>query len=248
MDPNISTIRHQLDLSLHMVDTTTGKPVTERNIRFFTSGREMHPVARGNATYVFLNNGRENFGLEIRVYGYETVSIPIRYEELDAMLPAKEVFLLPAENAVKGEKLLSFSGKLSGLETIDAVRTGVSWCGARKYDEKKRQLKLLMSGKPKMEETWYGLVNQEKKTYEAFEVEKILSPTLIKLKSPLQESFRDNAPVSRIIFGQVYPDGKYLLRVRDDAEELQYLVRYRVAGMQKFQSLDFHKAGKAVLR
>ena len=92
-----------------------------------------------------------------------------------------------------------------------------------------------------MEETAYGLIHADKMTFEAFDVEKVVSPVSLKLRETLQEEFRENAPIMRIVHGRTDAQGNYLLRVRDDGTNLKYLVRYVVSGKPQFQVVDFHQ-------
>ena len=91
-----------------------------------------------------------------------------------------------------------------------------------------------------MENVHYGLISGDRTYYEHFMVTNEVPPDMVKLKEPLTETFPVNSQISRVIFGNVSPDGSYLLRVRDNAEQLIYLVRYRVNGEIRFQTVDFH--------
>ena len=64
-------IKARLDLLVSLVDTTTGATVNERNVSFLRDGQPVRPEYRGNGTYVFINTGREDFLMQIKVYGYE---------------------------------------------------------------------------------------------------------------------------------------------------------------------------------
>ena len=241
-------IRYRLDLLLRLLDTTTGQIVTERDVRIFRDGNVTRPISRGNGNYVFLNIDREDSFMEIRVFGYEDAFIQVRYEELDEHLPIKDVFLIPSENTARGEQLLSLTGQLSKLEAIEAVRLGRATCSVKKFDSRKCIMDLFRTNGPSMEETSYGLLHTDDMTFEAFEVEKVISPVSLKLKKPLQEEFRENAPIARIVYGQCGKDGSYLLRVRDDAASVKYLIRYVVNGTPKYQVVDFHNPEEMQLR
>lgn len=234
-------IRYTLDLLVRLIDTTTGTVVTERDVHFRKNGRTVQPVQRGNGNYVFLNTGREDYDLQIEVRDFETAYAKIRYGELDDFLPIKDVFLIPSENTAKGEAVLSLAGHLSGLEAIEAVRLGRSYCSIKSFDARKGIMNLFKTNGPGMEEAGYGLIHADSMTFEAFTVEKVISPVSLKLREPLQEEFRENAPIARIVHGRSDAQGNYLLRVRDDGTSLKYLVRYVVLGSPQFQVVDFHQ-------
>lgn len=237
-------IRYTLDLLIRLIDTTTGAVVTERDVHFRKDKKTVRPVPRGNGNYVFLNTGREDCTLDVDVFDYEPAHVTIRYEELDTFLPIKDVFLIPSENTVKGENVLTLTGSLSGIEAIEAVRVGRSYCTVKNFDARKRILNLFRANGPGMEEICYGLIHADRMTFETFEVEKVISPVSLKLKKPLQEEFRENSPIARVVYGQWNAAGDYLLRVRDDGTNLKYLVRYVVSGIPAFQTVDFHDPEK----
>ena len=236
-----STIHHRLDLVLQLVDTTTGNSVGEQDVRFFTEGRQCWPIPRGGGNFVFINTGRSDFTLTLKVFGYEDAQVNVQYERLDDVMPLLQVFLIPSENLAKGERLCSLSGKIQGLEEIEAVSLAQSNICFSEFNERKCLMKLFLAkGRLIMENVHYGLISGDRTYYEHFMVTNEVPPDMVKLKEPLTETFPVNSPISRVIFGNVSPDGSYLLRVRDNAEKLMYLVRYQVNGETRFQTVDFH--------
>ncbi|MCC8162376.1 MAG: hypothetical protein LIO86_04195 [Lachnospiraceae bacterium] len=242
-----SEIRHSLDLLVRLIDTTTGLTVEERNVRFWKDDRPVRPIPRGSGNYVFLNCGRADGELRVSVYGYEPYRMTIRYEGLDSRMPTKEAFLIPSESASGGQPVITFSGKLPGITEIQAVSPGHAGCCISGFDERKRIMKLFKTHRLGMDDIFYGLVHPQQQTYEPFEVVKELQDGSVKISRPLAEAFTVNAPVARIVFGSVSEDGSYLLRVRDDAENLVYLVRYVAEGKAAFRTVDFHRAGERKL-
>ncbi len=237
-----SVIRYSLDLLIRLVDTTTGSSIESRDVLFYENGERLLPMPKGGGAFIFTNVGREDRTLIIRVYGYEDCELPIRYDELDQVMPTKEAFLVPTGEVRTGESVLRLTGTLKGITAIEAVcisRTG--WC-ISEFDERKRIMKLFRSqNRFSTENIYYGLINTEKGSFESFEIVKQISEDSVKISKPLEEEFSVNSPISRIVFGQTYPDGRYVLAVRDDATDLTYLVRYRVKDVVKFQTVDFHQ-------
>ncbi len=242
-----SIIRHSLDLAVNLNDTTNGYVVEERNVRFWMNGKAVQPVSRGSGNHVFLDRGREDCELEIQVNGYEPCRLKIRYEELDKLIPTKAVFLIPSENNGKGQPLLSLTGRLQGLEKLQAVSFSSTGCCINSFDERKCIMSLFKSYRYSMEGIYYGLLNMERQTYEPFVVTEELTALSVKLASPLREPFSVNSPIARTVFGCVDEDGSYCLRVRDDSDYLNYLVRYVVNGEVRFKKVDFHKLDAAAL-
>lgn len=237
-----STIHHRLDLVVQLVDTTTGATADERDVQFYIDGRQCWPIPRGGGNFVFINTGRRDNTLTMKVYGYEDVTVNVQYDKLDTVVPLKQVFLIPSEKLANGDNLRSLTGNLQGLEEIEAVSLSQSNLCYSEFNEKKCMLKLFLArGRLSMENVHYGLIGDDRSHYEHFEVAEEVPPNMVRLKSPLTETFTVNSPIARVIFGKVSPDGSYLLRVRDDAQTLEYLVRYRVNGEVRFQVVDFHQ-------
>ena len=69
----------------------------------------------------------------------------------------------------------------------------------------------------------------------------------MKIDHPLKEPFSVNAPISRIIFGNVTAEGDYCIRVRDDRERLVHLVRYVVEDEARFRMVDFRRPESGLL-
>ena len=242
-----SVIHHRLDLAIRLIDTTNGYEVEERDARFWKNKEEVRPIPRGSGNYIFLNGEREDCELEVKVYGYDKSAVSIRYEELDKQIPMKEVYLIPSENTKKGQPVITFSGKLPGLESIQAVNLRSTGLSINSFDERKRIMTLFKAHRMNLDDIYYGLIHRDSKTFEPFVVMEELSEASVKVREPLQEPFTNNSPISRIIFGHVGEEGDYCIRVRDDSEHLQYAVRYVVDGEVRFKELDFHHLDGNVL-
>lgn len=242
-----SVIRFRLDLLVRLIDTTTGGSVEERNVRFFRNRKAARPIARGGGNYVFLNCGREDFILEVCVYGYEPFRMPVQYEALDEKLPVIEAFLIPSENAPGNCPVLGLSGNLPGIQSIQAVNVNATCCCISDFDERRRIMKLFGMHRSGMDGIYYGLIHPDRQNYEPFTIQKEIAKDAVKITHPLKEPFSVNAPISRIIFGSVSPEGDYCIRVRDDREHLLHLVRYVVGEETRFQMVDFHHPGSGLL-
>lgn len=242
-----SVISYRLSLLLRMIDTTNGAEIEERNVRILRDGQVMHPISKGNGIYVFLNMEREDCDLDIQIFGYDACHVSIRYENLDSQMPIKEVFLIPSENTRKGQPVITFSGNLPGMESIQAVKLGTTSCCISEFDERRRIIKLFRAYRSGMNDIYYGLIHPGRQTYEPFTIEKTISDTSVKISQPLKMPFSVNSPISRIIFGRVTEKGGYCLRVRDDTESLMYLVRYVTAGEERFKTVDFRHLEEVIL-
>ena len=231
----------KLDLLVRLTDTTTGAQVTERNIVFKRDGAPVKPEPKDPGAYIFINTGREDFLMQIEVYGYEIFKTWVRYEELDERIPECDVFLMPSESMSRGEKVLSFSGTLPFLTKIEAICLDRPVCNAKEMKSKSNELVVYTNagGRVSLNDRFYGLLKADKQSYEKIEVEGSASLQSVRLKEPVREEQVSNLAVMRVIFGSVSEDGDYLLRVRDLGASKKYLVRYEVGEEVRFQEIDF---------
>ena len=242
-----SVIRHSLDLLIRLIDTTNGYPIGERDVHFYEDEKEIFPRARGAGNYVFINYERKDRRLRVKAYGYEPIAVDIIYENMDSVVPVREIFLIPSENLSRGEPVISFTGTLSGISEIEAVSLETSGCTINSYDERKRLIKMFKTRQTNLENLYYGLINLEKMNYEKFVVEKEMPDCILKIRESLKEGFSINSPIARIVFGMVDEKGNYCLRIRDDRENLKYIIRYVVSGKENFREIDFRKPEETIL-
>ncbi|MBQ4481664.1 MAG: hypothetical protein II966_00375 [Lachnospiraceae bacterium] len=236
-----SVFGSRLDLLVRLYDTTTGAPVDERNVLFTRNEEPVIPAPRGEGMYVFINTGREDFLMQITVYGYEKYSMQVTYGELDDRIPSCDVFLIPSENVHRGESVLSFSGTLPFLEAIEAVKLSRPICMVKEFDAKKNFLSVYggTGGMIRLDSVWYALLGTDKTSYERIEVTGSSAAQYFKIKDKIAFENVTNLPVYRVILGRVSENGDYLLRVRDDGEDALYLVRYLIKGEERFETVDF---------
>lgn len=240
-----TTIHYQVDLVIQLIDTTTGKSIGGRRSVFTKNGRTLETVSRGGGNYVVINADREDFTLGIDVFGYEKSTLKVHYEELDERLPIQMVFLIPKENVGVGEPVLSLTGILDGIESIEGVNVNRPVCSISDFNEKKMEMSVfrpqgvLSQGILNMEDRFYGLI-KERTSFERIEVIKKTGESKVKLKENLKNEFKVNAPITRVLFGKV-EGNNYTFRVRDDASILEFLIRYVVKGEERFALVNFHE-------
>jgi sulfur relay (sulfurtransferase) DsrC/TusE family protein len=239
-----ATIHHRLDLALRLIDTVTGKVILERNTQFFTQSPGKKAIPKGGGLYIFLNIGREEFELDVHVYGYEHQKVKITYPEQEEYMPIREIYLIPLDNPVL-EQVLTLRGNLPGIEEIEAVSLTDTNCCIKEFDARKRILSVLNQKNIRFHHIHYGLINRVRTAYEHFEVEKEISLQEIKCKKKLEQEVQINQPIVRVIFGQTNEQGDYVLKVKND-EIAQYLVRFVADGKVFYQKVDFHQEGNAL--
>lgn len=240
-------VTYKLDLLIQLIDTTTGEGVTDRDVRFYENGKLINAFSRGSGNYVFLNCGRADRDIDIRVYGYDDCQALIRYDELDERMPIKEVYLMPSEDVARGDPVITFSGRLSSIESVQAVNLNSAGCSINSFDERKKVMTLFKKYQSYMEDIHYGLINQADGTYEYFKVIDNNSYEAVKLAEPLSRPFVINSPIGRVIFGRTGEDGSFTVKVRDSSDVLVYILRYVVGGEERFKTVDFHHLDGVVL-
>ena len=236
-----SVIRARLGLLIRLIDTTTGAAVEENNVRFFVNGQSARPAPRGDGCFVFINIERVDFRLDVETFGYERAGIDVRYEELDDRIPTCDIFLIPSETHAKGETVIGIFGNLPFLEAIEAVDRSRPVCRISDFTEKTRKMKVIRQAGRTLDLDYghYGLLQADGNSYEKIFVSETDAVQMIKLKDALQMPYTVNAPIARVVFGSVDAEGNYLLRIRNNSDRQDYLLRYVVKGEVCFQQTDF---------
>jgi hypothetical protein len=198
------------------------------------------PIVRGDGTYLFLGIGRTDFEMDIHVYGYESKTEKVMFEDLDETMPIKEVYLLPKAISAREENLLTLRGHLPGIQEVEAVSLSNVVCNYKEYDKRKNILKIFNQHNVKMKDVHYGIIDAENEMFEHFEIKKVLSTQELGLKKSLENDYTMNQPIARIIFGQVNADGEYILTV-NAGQNAWYLVRYVVEGTVHYKRVDLNQ-------
>lgn len=236
-----ASIRYRLDLALRLLDSVSGRAITENTVQFFSQSPGKNPIPKGGGLYLFLNMEREDFDLEVRVYGYEPRMVRITYPQEEEQLPIREIYLVPLDNPVR-EDILTLRGHLPGIEEIEAVSLMDASCCIKEFDAKKKIMTVLNQRNMDFRHVHYGLIDQKRTSYEPFEIAEEISKQSFRCKEKLQREFQINQPIVRIIFGQTTKQGDYVLKVARE-EYAHYLVRFIVDGNEFFQKVDFRKEG-----
>ena len=238
-------IRARLKVALRLIDTTTGRAVSETDIRFRTDDEVLSPMNKDEGFWVFTGESREDFSMHIKARGYDDTDVDIRYETLDPKLPVCDVFLMPSEKNRIGGSVIEIRGNLSKLESIEAVPLNKSICLYRETSEKKGIVRMSLmpmsaGGRVVIDNMRYALVSEDGSRYEVFGITDCDNPANVILKDPLKGEHRSGEKVSRIIYGRAGPEGDFVLKVRDDGSSLPYLIRFKTGTKEYFRPIDFH--------
>jgi hypothetical protein len=204
-------------------------------------------IQKQSCYYIFCNTGREDFDLLIQAEGFYEVLLPVFYDSLDALVPSIRINLVPSEKNKNILKMLELKGKMEGISSLDGVDTKTILCRTNEYFEKKQELSLFNPNNLPMDQNPYAIIHAEYNLYEPIAFIKAVSTNLFRIKPGLVKEYAVNLPVSRLLSGQIYEDGSYVFRIRDNGSDLKYLIRYVVNGSEYFKLLDFHQKNSLTL-
>lgn len=224
----MSTISYRLDLVINLIDTTTGAVVNEAYTSFLQGDKPLMPAPRDEGVYILMNTDRQDFDLTVNVRGYETYRTRVVYESLDKRLPLLTAYLIPKATGWVGAEPLFYRDRIPKLEAIEAITLFKPSCFINEYNARFQEITIFKSdGNKNLSDVHYGLLKEEEETFAHVEIEKAVSETKLKLAKPLDTDFTSNAPMYRIVFGNVYEKGNFLLSVRSSADEVPCIIRYK---------------------
>lgn len=243
---SVCVITHRLNLVLRFIDTTTGRPISGSELMLSTGGKMLHPIEKEQGTFIFINLEKNDFDLDIKSRSFESCSVPIRFSELDAKVPEKDIQLIPSSTNISPAPCIGLQGCIQGISDLNAVRIGDNACLIREFDPRKRLLTLFNPHKLELSRTSYALLNPDKRCFESFKIVKRIDDNTIKIDKVLDSEFNNYFPITPIYFGKTSEDGNYLLRVRDDSSNPNWLIHYKIGDKTYFQSVDLRQTHEIV--
>ena len=231
---------YRLQFALRLVDTTTGKEVTDYGTRILVDGVAQRFMSKGGVL-IFQELDKQSFQLEVCTPAYESVTMPVDVDRLDKRLPMLELQLIPSDKHPRRMEMLALKGTLPGLEDLGAVRLDDNVCMIRDFNPQKRLMKIFNPHRLALDRGSYALVNPDDMVFESFQILQMEGHQTAKVDHVLQTPVKNYFPVTPIVFGSVRPDGSYCLRVLDDADAARWLVRWTVEGETCFQVLDLRR-------
>ena len=232
-------IRHRAGLVVRLIDTATGREIRQAGIRFERNGETLVPAQRADGKQVFLNFPAEECALAVKADGFIRQEAQVTAEQLAGRPPVVELHLVPDEIYAMLWHCGTVEGVQPDIERIDAVRLSDAACLAQSFDEKRRILTLFNPHHLMLDRTYYAVVNPDVCRYEPIEILERCGEQKFRLAESLQQPFGNYFPVARRILGAVLDNGRYVLRVPEDASDRRWLVRWRSGGKDHFQTVDF---------
>ncbi|MCR5388843.1 MAG: hypothetical protein K6E56_06310 [Lachnospiraceae bacterium] len=245
----MSIISHRLDLIISLVDTTNGRPVTENQVIFQKNDDAFYPVRRGESTYIILDVGREDFDLVTKAKGFHPVKTKIRYEQLNEREPLVIVYLIPDGKTLVNTSICEITGRIPKLSVIEAIGLSNPRCCINDYNARRQEMTVFqMEGSRYLEDVHYGILHAQEDTYEHIEIEKNIDAKKMKLRFPLKEPFSVNAPICRVVFGNVDEGGNYRIAMRKRFPETPVIIRYKKGDSWYFIKGDFNEMTPEMLQ
>lgn len=239
-------ITAKLSLAVRLLDTTTGKEITETDISFYIGEKKVIPMKKGGGIFVFVNMGREDFLMRIVARGFDEYTCDVKYETLDQRLPMLDAFLMPSEKNLTGGYVLKINGTLSGLEFLEAVNLNRPMGAFQSVTVKKDVVRMSVlpaspGGAVALDNMAYILLSGDLERYETFCVKEQDKPTSVLLQAPFKIGHELNDKIYRIIYGKVSPDGSFLLKARDDSSTLKYVLHFKAGDDEYLRPIDLHE-------
>lgn len=231
-------VSYKLDLIVHLLDTTTGLMISQREVIFSNGNHIVVMQERGDGTYILLNYGRVDMLLTIKVKGYLETVISVRYDELSPQYPTIEAQLIPVIKPYGYHDICSLEGIMPGISDIAAISLTETDAMLGAYNPKKTTIRLFSTRR--LDENDYAVFHKESMEFEEFRiVKKAEKGLLLHIKEPLLMECKPEEGITRIVRGMTDINGRYLLRVRMDGKGTDYLVRYTVNGKTGYKRIAF---------
>lgn len=232
---------HRLDLALRLVDTTSGKNVSGRDVAIFVDGERVRFGEKGDQVLIFQNLGKRAFRMKLISSAFEPAEMDVDLDALEGKPPMLEIHMVPGKEYPGGAEFLTVEGTIPGIQELSAVRMGDNACLIREMDPRRRLAKVFNPHHLALDRVRYALVDLDHSTYEPFQIQRMVDDQTLKVDRVPEMPIKNYFPITPEVLGTTGLDGSYCLRVRDDAADARWLVRWVVNGEVKFQTVDFRK-------
>ena len=243
----ITVFTHALDLALRLVDTTSGQNVSGRAVEVRIDGCLTRFAVKGDGVLIFQNLGKRRFRLELSSPAFEPEAREVDLDAMGKEYPLLEIHLIPGEHYPGTTEFLTLRGVMPGIGGLSAVRAGDNACLIRAFDARKRLATLFNPHHLALDRVEYALVDPDREQYEPFRILRSVDDQTVKTDRILETPFQNYFPVSPLILGKTNPDGSYCLRVRDDARQARWIIRWEAGGEPRFRTVDFRQEPEAHL-
>ena len=233
---------HRLELALRLVDTTSGRNISTRDVTVLIDGETVRPGEKADGVLVFQGLGKRAFRMTITSPAFETAETAVDLDALGKGLPLLEVHMVPGARYPGGAEFWTLCGVMEGIESLSAVRVGENACLIREFDPRRRMATVFNPHALALDRVRYALVDPDRGAFEPFRIERLVDRQTIKTDRVLEMPYKNYFPITPEICGVTREDGSFCLRVRDDAAEAKWLVRWEKDGEEHFKTVDFKAA------
>lgn len=230
---------HRLDFALRLVDTTSGRNVSARDVTVLVDGEAVHIGEKADGVMVFQNLAKRAFDLTITSPSFETAKTAVDLDAQGKGLPLLEVHMVPGARYPGGVEFWTLCGVMEGIESLSAVRMGENACLIREFDPRRRMATVFNPHALALDRVRYALVDPDRSVFEPFRIERLVDRQTVKTDRVLEMPYKNYFPITPEICGVTRDDGSFCLRVRDDAAEAKWLVRWVKDGEEHFKTVDF---------
>lgn len=237
----VSQIRYQLTLAFRLLDTASRDLVGGPDIRFFRNGEPVKATPRTGGYFALINYPREDFLLGIRARDFEPLDLPIHFSDLDPNFPELTIHMVPGPSYRSPFHCISITGTLPGIQSIMAVKPDDSTCFIREFDARKKLLTIFNPHRLEFDRVFYALANPSAGIFEPFRICEQQSTQVYKIDHPLSMEFQSGFPICSIIFGMVYDQEKYCLRLRDEGGQPALFLRWEIDNQPFFKTIDIRQ-------
>lgn len=238
---------HRLDMALRLVDTTSGWNISGHKISVFADGEQVRFSEKGDHMLIFQNLGKRAFHMKITSPDYEPVEREVDLDTMSSGVPLLEVHLIPGRNFPGGTEFLEMEGLLPGIRELSAVRLGDNACLIREFDSRRRMVTVFNPHRLALDRVQYAVVDPDRGMFEPFQIQRQVNDQTLKIDRLLEMPFKNYFPITPEVFGVTRPDGSYCLRLRDDAKDARWLIRWVTDGDPQFRMVDFRKTERLKL-
>ena len=237
----ILVFTHRLDLALRLVDTTSGRNVSGRNVTVLADGEPIRFSEKQDQVLVFQNLGKRKFRMKILSPAFEEAETEVDLDALGRGLPLLEIHLVPSEQYPGGATFFTLQGLLPGIGELAAVRVGDKACLMREFDPRKRLAKVFNPHHLALDRVYYALLDPDRGIYEPFRILRLVDDQTLKVDRILEMSFKNYFPVTPEVLGKTRPDGSYCLRLRDEGQDARWVIRWKINGENRFRMVNFRE-------
>ncbi len=234
------TVCHKLDFVVYLQDSVTGELIQTSQVEFFCGGNQQPAVRKEAGIYAFLNMGAGEADMTVRADGYweqRFQVVPETYSKREGAqaVPILWISMVPGVSCPQKRQLHIVSGKLVGIDSICGFPCSGWQMRIRGFEKKTAVVKLFNPHGRYLYPVDYGIMDQEKKTFEQITVREQIAAEEIRILSPYPSKFTVNSPVDRIVKG-VVEQRAYYLPLRPDVDS--YLIRWTVRDRTYYRELN----------